>query len=1065
MARHSGLGAFALLLLLIAGAAVLWTALGQREGPHDGAVAMPEEQSGASSSNSELADSQGGRNADVVGVVEEPLTLDERRPAVETALYGRVVEPSGKSVPAGTATWSNLVEVDWASQRSFWLEEVAETTNAEVIAGSYRFPTPLNAGGASYVYATAPRHLAAAVQVSPESKQASPLTMDPCRSIEVIVLDEEGFEVPAVEIRSLGWTRAGETSVLLAKTYLTGEDGRAIIHPLPNPSVLMARGHGLESGVWLGKHRDVREPITLRLRSTFSAAGKIAGAPTAAALAGCEIHVRSAAEDWRTLLTARPTGKSGSWEVEGIPFIGAGSYVFRLQGNGLTPIERILHVSTPGEHITCDFDWTTGLELDLFTYVGDGEFTSKEDEESVAGVLIVAIWRGESGEWVRYATRSNDDGAATLEHVPATQVWVRTYARGFVGKRWGPLEIAANSNNWILLPLDRAGSVRGRVVHGSQPVTDFKVTHWGSNPAVNTTDQFMGREDGTFEVDGLPLGRAFLMANTEDLPACAPQAVEVSADRDAEVLLELPSPCFGHGRVIDGRTGEPLAKARVQVYGTAAGTWLEPWGAPMATAADGTFDGLSLSPSANIIEFSAEGYAPFSISRGGLRGPNLDLGWIALAGLSDLAVELVSTRAIDFTAYRAVVGDRPGEAPLSFDSQGRTSFKGLRPGSHYVMVYTPDGGRLTTDTLIYPGREGLCRIRVTSDRTVRVRLRPEAGARIPEDVWLGVFYREEGGEPTDNTAPIRDGEAVLSQVACDRIALNLITAQGVVLASHWVDLPTGDLVEVDFPIPSTVLRVLFIDEEEQPIPSTYVAFSKPEDPTAWQLRTRTDSNGMVELTGLRQTSVLAEVIPSLGETSGLQIIDLTTDQDPIVVRVDTSSRLCVRLLERDQPAPGVSVSLYSIGCFLPAVTGTSDGDGCIEMTSLAPGPYRLAIESPAYWRSQHDVSASPEPAEETLQVRRTGSLRVHVTRGGLPLGGASLELHSVEFATDVADWADELALEDGDLSTDVDGRVTITGLPNGPYAWSVVLEGQVGSSGKVDVAPLSTTDLEVALPE
>jgi DNA-binding beta-propeller fold protein YncE len=72
-----------------------------------------------------------------------------------------------------------------------------------------------------------------------------------------------------------------------------------------------------------------------------------------------------------------------------------------------------------------------------------------------------------------------------------------------------------------------------------------------------------------------------------------------------------------------------------------------------------------------------------------------------------------------------------------------------------------------------------------------------------------------------------------------------------------------------------------------------------------------------------------------------------------------------------------------------------------------------------------------------------------------------LELESFEFQTSVATWIAEgrVTSSTGSLATDVQGRLSLTGLPRGTYAWSAEEQG-----GTVDVFPGRRDKLTVFMP-
>jgi hypothetical protein len=103
------------------------------------------------------------------------------------------------------------------------------------------------------------------------------------------------------------------------------------------------------------------------------------------------------------------------------------------------------------------------------------------------------------------------------------------------------------------------------------------------------------------------------------------------------------------------------------------------------------------------------------------------------------------------------------------------------------------------------------------------------------------------------------------------------------------------------------------------------------------------------------------------------------------------------------------------------------------------------------WRKDIQLRVDERRQKVEIDVRRTGELEFVIRRpGGAPAAGALVELHSVEFDTNVADWvaAGLVAGAERGLVTDGEGRIRLRGLPHGSYRWSCA-----GASGAASVPP------------
>jgi hypothetical protein len=87
--------------------------------------------------------------------------------------------------------------------------------------------------------------------------------------------------------------------------------------------------------------------------------------------------------------------------------------------------------------------------------------------------------------------------------------------------------------------------------------------------------------------------------------------------------------------------------------------------------------------------------------------------------------------------------------------------------------------------------------------------------------------------------------------------------------------------------------------------------------------------------------------------------------------------------------------------------------------------------------------AEEEHAVVDVTMRRLADAELIVIGPqGLPVSGANVLLSSSEFAEDVSRWIQEgLVKTSTGLTTNLNGRIQLTGLPNGQYSWSVTLAG------------------------
>jgi hypothetical protein len=209
------------------------------------------------------------------------------------------------------------------------------------------------------------------------------------------------------------------------------------------------------------------------------------------------------------------------------------------------------------------------------------------------------------------------------------------------------------------------------------------------------------------------------------------------------------------------------------------------------------------------------------------------------------------------------------------------------------------------------------------------------------------------------------------------------------------------------------------------------------------------------------------MLDMLHPTRGMRLdvaIDLDAMRDGFVeVVLDPSARITVVLQDGTVPLEGIAPLIGSESRPPSLPMPGSNASGATSIVNVTPGRYRLHIDHPGLWPTRRVVEASAGASPQTLQVRRLGDLRVEMRASdGTPASGVALGLRSEELGEDVAIWlAQGRCL--GSLTTALDGTTTVSGLPNGIYAWRVVHGGAV-FDGTVIVPPRDCGRLLVELP-
>jgi hypothetical protein len=277
------------------------------------------------------------------------------------------------------------------------------------------------------------------------------------------------------------------------------------------------------------------------------------------------------------------------------------------------------------------------------------------------------------------------------------------------------------------------------------------------------------------------------------------------------------------------------------------------------------------------------------------------------------------------------------------------------------------------------------------------------------------------------------------------------------LVSRTFELPDEPVVELVLETTLRNKRIKFQDEDGDPIDLTFALVMIPGDTTGWKTTDLTDQEGVLVLGELGGGSVWVDLKPAFGRFLGRYLVDLTVDEDPIVVVTRPPASVGVSLVTRDTPIPGVVGVLLTTRCPFPVARGLSDPGGRILFDGMTQGDYLLRVNSAGYYPSEIAVNSDQEV---TVEIRRTGALEIDATLGGLPWAGVSIELAYPEFPGLLADWARSRDLEQPVVLTDQSGRASLEGLPEGTYTWTVA-GGELPQAGIVQVKPLGQASLHI----
>jgi hypothetical protein len=478
-----------------------------------------------------------------------PRAAREESPSEPRALRVRVTSTSGKNLFAAQVelVWIQREDLDWecAWQRDDWgaLDRSrisGVTTDSGEAALSLSSPSEFGAVIAASleghecahrVLTGAPAGWPAVVEIA-----LSPLEAP----VTVLVVDFEGKGVPGAIVEQFGTAPSDAEKApdglgsdraqrLLQRASVTNAEGLVSLQPFPGEQVLIARSGRLQSTPWRGKPHGC---LTLELVPTFELSGEVA-MPTWEHLDYVgERRITVAAQSrnlWRELASIREV-EPGSYGPLVVPLLDVERYRVRLEGSPLIPVQWFFDPPSAGARLRQDLSAELGLEL---------SFRVRDEAGEVIPTAMVHVqWQDalDPALW-NFVERTKSQGEQIdTWSVPASgSVRFSAQAPGYVPFHSEPVASNYYHENRKEIVLKKAGTLRGKCLYRGNPVRDFEVIVLpGEAFAQPTSTSFFDREDGSFELDTIPLGNFWVTA-TSGLPAvCEPVSLSCRPGEAAE---------------------------------------------------------------------------------------------------------------------------------------------------------------------------------------------------------------------------------------------------------------------------------------------------------------------------------------------------------------------------------------------------------------------------------------------------------------------------------------------------------------------------------------------------
>lgn len=1003
----------------------------------------------------------------------DPPEFGGRLGVARAHLVGRVIREGEHGVAGAEVDWSALDEADLASGFDFLAEESTEEsahpTKITEVDGTFAFESRLAASTTSdsVIWASHPEWMAGSLRIPAHEQPLGGhrrIELGSRFSGTVRVVDPAGAAVEGavIEQRGTGSAPAGtvfsadEIAELRAfrRSYQTSELGESRVHGFGGVQVMRASKGPLRSMPYVGvsKHE-----LVLRLEQTFSASGHVrCMEPAQNGLSGF-VTCTAVGNRIRTPLSISRVSADGAWSLDDVPLGISDEFVFRFDGPGSAPIEHVVRKVLADQHLEIDFHQVAATEFRV--HVSDVE------ARPLAGIMVEATWFTDP-RWTSTRARTNADGK-TLLCVPAdTAVSVHADSPGYVKEKLGPFSVPLPDPKIVMLELERAGRIRGKVRHLGSPVRDFEVLYWAGDPASRKAHQVNDSEDGSFLIDQSPLGEVQLLASAGLLPQSEIQKVDVVSEGEVQVSIELPEGYRGFGQVVDALSGAPLMDAVVLLTNSHGRDHLSYRGPEIRVDGEGRFSGSYFSPGRNLIWVRAQDYSLVDVSAFAVANQPLDFGVISMTRTQRLTVRLISSGDADFRRYSIQSSGSPLIAKRSFPADGVRVCEGVPWGALTLQLSHPDGSEELDELTLLPGRPWNFVREVEGGGGIEIICEALDESSLPEYAQVH-FLSREGHGSSRTTRVDSHGRASMEGLIEGDVAIDLCDGGWRCIKTVFARVEAAETKQIRISLGRQSLHLVILDSERVPVPEAEVRLMSPDYRATWQRVLRSDGDGRCEAGDLEMDNVAVFVShPTLG-TSAPQVVDLLTHpKEPVEIVIEQGRPLRLRLEDHGLPCSGVQISVQnSAGLGLDLLATNEQG---IAITHpLGVGDYQIQPLQPGYWPGKTKLRHQPSEGTHLIPVRRLGAIEFMVRNpAGLPIAGQAIDLRSIEFNMSVREWASAGAVELSlaDLQTDLEGKARFEALPNGPFEWRMAFSDGTVRSGSVMVPPKALATEVMVVP-
>jgi len=890
-------------------------------------------------------------------------------------------------------------------------------------------------------------------------------TLEPSEALEVSLLRNDGGDLSGSTIIYRGASRrdvaladlddfSRARQLLVRAVYVTkGQGGPYLLPEIGNRIPLWAEQAELVSKAQFASPPG---PVELVLQPSFELDVQVTGVE-ADRSNPVALSVFSLGEDTMgRLIQLDGTGHAR----ERLPLVQTDFYRANLGGGGLAADTADFPQPRPNELVTLAFEGHAGADVPL-------RFVDPESTP-IAEVRGGVNWDAPDGSprTTSPVLHSSESGEALLGSVPAGLFWIEYHHPDFEDSFAGPFVAAdlprtpkgeLETLELVLAPL---GRVHGTVLGAGEKLTDYKLFTWpvGTPAWRQSTPDFQLDEDGDFRFQAAATSLN-IAAWAEGFAQARPVVALVSPGADAEVELSLPVGILGHGEVLDAATRRPIEGAQVWRELSAGGVPYYQLETPLIADSSGHFEGQGF-PLSGLTSVVAEapGYvaarATAALNDPANRQAGIDFGKVMLAEEStlDLVIRGLPTGpryALDIAgtdATRQELGLAAGVA--------RAHVTGVSMGDKSVLIWSDKNTMALRQRIPLEGQgPWTVALDLGSGSDLLVNLggleAPTTGTAV-----LMASFESTGFAPQERQLEVspeafRQDELTFGGLPPGTVTLRLDDSSGTALAVGVGVVVEGstNFIQLDPSAPALTVRV--VTPDGSPLAGTYVYASPLEAPSIDRFYAVSDEEGLAHIG--RVPFGTAHLRATRGDGAFLSGLTrpVPTDGEPLEIVFDANHMLSLRALDGEVPLAGLFVNVLFKEEGISAIKLPLDGSGALLHGPVSDVEFECHPIAPWIWPEVITIAAvETGAAPRTIQLRRRGDAEIELANEeGAPLADVEVEFVDLTSNTEVRSWLEQgrIAASSSSLSTDAHGKLRVTGLPHGKYAWSLPALGLGGT--------------------